>query len=208
MSLCPLINGFMKILVASLGSSSFKYRLFDMADERVLARRRPSYPAPARSRLLIESGRRPRGDDGQQARDHAAAVRLLSAATLRPKSLALLLKDPSELAAIGFKAVHAKDVTRRAAGGRQGAVGDGEKMRRRCPGPQPAVHRDMPRLLSRGLPEIPLIAAFETGFHESIAPAWNGCTRSRWSGRRSTASGAGAFTASHRAIAGRATGRC
>ena len=28
----------MKILVANLGSTSFKYRLFDMADERVLAR--------------------------------------------------------------------------------------------------------------------------------------------------------------------------
>ena len=28
----------MKILVANLGSTSFKYRLFDMADERLLAR--------------------------------------------------------------------------------------------------------------------------------------------------------------------------
>ena len=28
----------MKILVANLGSTSFKYRLFDMADERQLAR--------------------------------------------------------------------------------------------------------------------------------------------------------------------------
>ncbi len=28
----------MKILVANLGSTSFKYRLFDMADEKLLAR--------------------------------------------------------------------------------------------------------------------------------------------------------------------------
>ena len=28
----------MKILVANLGSTSFKYRLFDMTDERLLAR--------------------------------------------------------------------------------------------------------------------------------------------------------------------------
>ena len=28
----------MKILVANLGSTSFKYRLFDMADERQMAR--------------------------------------------------------------------------------------------------------------------------------------------------------------------------
>ena len=28
----------MKILVANLGSTSFKYRLYDMADERLLAR--------------------------------------------------------------------------------------------------------------------------------------------------------------------------
>ena len=47
----------MKILVANLGSTSFKYRLFDMADERVLARggvERIGSPAVA----LLRRGRR------------------------------------------------------------------------------------------------------------------------------------------------------
>ena len=49
------------------------------------------------------------------------------------------------------------------------------------------------RLLAKELPEIPLVAAFETGFHETIAPAHRlYAVPLEWA--RSTASSAGAFT--------------
>ena len=46
----------MKILVANLGSTSFKYRLFDMADERVLARGGVERIGSRESHCFVESG--------------------------------------------------------------------------------------------------------------------------------------------------------
>src|SRR5438876_1239226 len=45
----------MKILVANLGSTSFKYRLFDMTDERVLARGGVERIGAERSRCYVEA---------------------------------------------------------------------------------------------------------------------------------------------------------
>ncbi len=156
----------MKILVANLGSTSFKYRLFDMADERVLARGGVERIGSAQSRCFVESGGA-REESTVEARDHAAAVRLCLPPRPHPKRHCL--KDPSELAAIGFKAVHAKDVTgvQRVDDKVLSAM---EEYADVAPAHNPPYIATM-RLLSRELPEIPLIAAFETGFHESIAPA-------------------------------------
>ena len=57
----------MKILVANLGSTSFKYRLFDMADERVLARGGVERIGSAAVALLRRGRRRPRGSDRRGA---------------------------------------------------------------------------------------------------------------------------------------------
>ena len=46
----------MKILVANLGSTSFKYRLFDMAGEHVIARGGVERIGAAQSRCFIEAG--------------------------------------------------------------------------------------------------------------------------------------------------------
>src|SRR5262245_19199455 len=98
----------MKILVANLGSTSFKYRLFDMADERVLARGGVERIGSDQSRCFVEAGGK-REEAVLAAPDHAVAVKLC----LRQLSDPQLgcLKDPSELAAIGFKAVHAQAMT-------------------------------------------------------------------------------------------------
>src|SRR5438046_799572 len=98
----------MKILVANLGSTSFKYRLFDMADERVLARGGVERIGSPQARCFVESGGG-REEAVVEARDHAAAVRLCLQQLADPKRRCL--EDPSELAAIGFKAVHARGVT-------------------------------------------------------------------------------------------------
>src|SRR5947209_7921472 len=98
----------MKLLVANLGSTSFKYRLFDMTDERVLARGGVERIGSALSRCFVESGGG-REEAAVEARDHAAAVRLCLGQLADPKRGCL--ESPSELAAIGFKAVHAKGVT-------------------------------------------------------------------------------------------------
>ena len=157
----------MKILVANLGSTSFKYRLFDMAaGEKLLARGGVERIGAAESKAFVEAGG-VREDFTVAAKDHAVAVRLCLSQLSDPKRACL--KDPSELAAIGFKAVHAQNVT-----GVQSVdervLKAMEAYRDVAPAHNPPYIAAM-RLLSKELPEIPLVAAFETGFHETIPAA-------------------------------------
>jgi acetate kinase len=156
----------MKILVANLGSTSFKYRLFDMADERLLARGGVERIGSERSRCYVEAGKIS-AEAFMTAPDHAAAVRVCLNQLSDPKLRCL--KGASELAAIGFKAVHAKDLTgvHRVDDRVLSAM---EAYADVAPAHNPPYVKAM-RLVAKELPEIPLVAAFETGFHESIAPA-------------------------------------
>jgi acetate kinase len=156
----------MKILVANLGSTSFKYRLFDMTGERVLARGGVERIGSHQSRSFIEANDE-REETTVEARDHAAAVRLCLRQLADPKRRCL--ENAAELAAIGFKAVHAKGVTgvRRVDDNVLSAM---EEFADVAPAHNPPYVAAM-RLLAKELPEIPLVAAFETGFHETISPA-------------------------------------
>jgi acetate kinase len=156
-----------KILVANLGSTSFKYRLFDMdAGEKVLARGGVERIGSPESRAFVEAGGQ-RDEMTVVAKDHAAAVGLCLEQLSDPKRACL--RDPSELSAIGFKAVHAQGVS--------GVQVVDERVLQAmeayadvAPAHNPPYTTAM-RLLRRELPHIPLVAAFETGFHESIVPA-------------------------------------
>src|SRR5579884_455904 len=156
----------MKILVANLGSTSFKYRLFDMTTEAVLARGGIERIGSSQSPCFVESGGQ-REEAIVEARDHAAAVRLCLEQLADPKRRCL--RDPSELAAIGFKAVHAQ--------GLSGVQRVDERVLAAmeayadvAPAHNPPYVKAM-RLLATELPELPLVAAFETGFHQDIPPA-------------------------------------
>ncbi len=153
----------MKILVANLGSTSFKYRLFDMNDERQLARGGVERIGASESACFVEIGGQ-RRELKAAVPDHAVAVRQCLAQLTDPETGCL--EEASEVAAIGFKAVH---------GGRFSGVqrvrpellAAMEEMNQVAPAHNPPYITAM-RLLSEKLPEIPLIAAFETGFHQSI----------------------------------------
>jgi acetate kinase len=96
--------------------------------------------------------------------DHAAAVRRCLAQLTDPQ--AGCLKDAGEVAAIGFKAVHGGRVSgvQRVTPAVLEAM---EEMALVAPAHNPPYITAM-RLLREKLPEIPLIAAFETGFHQTI----------------------------------------
>jgi acetate kinase len=153
----------MKVLIANLGSTSFKYRLFDMRDERQLARGGTERIGSAESRSFVEIGG-VRSEVVAPVPDHAVAVRRCLEQLTDPERGCL--KDASEVAAIGFKAVH---------GGRYSGVqivtadvlAAMEEMNAVAPAHNPPYVTAM-RLLSEKLPDIPLVAAFETGFHESM----------------------------------------
>ena len=153
----------MKILVANLGSTSFKYRLFDMADERQLARGGVERIGSAESPCFVEiAGKR----QEQKARvpDHAVAVRQCLAQLTDPATGCL--QSEAEVAAIGFKAVHGGRIS-----GVQRVTPDVlaamEEMSLVAPAHNPPYIKAM-RLLAEKLPDLPLVAAFETGFHATI----------------------------------------
>src|SRR5487761_149815 len=153
----------MKILVANLGSTSFKYRLFDMDGERRLARGGTERIGSAESRSFVEVGGR-RHELLSAVPDHAVAVRRCLDQLTDP--VHDCLQHASEVAAIGFKAVHggAFSGVQRVTPGVLAAM---EAMNEVAPAHNPPYIAAM-RLLSEKLPEIPLVAAFETGFHQTI----------------------------------------
>jgi acetate kinase len=153
----------MKILVANLGSTSFKYRLYDMADERCLARGGVERIGSPESPCKVEIGDK-RVELKAHVPDHAAAVRQCLAQLTDPATGCL--KDAGEVAAIGFKAVHGGRISgvQRVTGDVLGAM---EEMSLVAPAHNPPYIKAM-RLLSEKLPHIPLVAAFETGFHATI----------------------------------------
>ena len=153
----------MKVLVANLGSTSFKYRLFDMDNERQMARGGIERIGSASSDCFVEIGDR-REQLTTEAPDHAVAVKLcLQQLT---DSETGCLEDVSEVAAIGFKAVHGGRVS-----GLQRVDDDlleaMKEMSQVAPAHNPPYIAAM-RLLAEKLPEMPLIAAFETGFHQTV----------------------------------------
>jgi acetate kinase len=153
----------MKVLVANLGSTSFKYRLFDMRDERQLARGGTERIGSPNSKSFVEIDGN-RQETAVPVPDHAEAVKRCLSQLTDPQHGCI--QDAAEVAAIGFKAVH---------GGRYSGVqlvtdellAAMEEMADVAPAHNPPYTTAM-RLLKEKLPQIPLVAAFETGFHQSI----------------------------------------
>lgn len=153
----------MYVLVANLGSTSFKYRLYDMDGERQLARGGIERIGAGEGRSFVEIAGN-RREQTSHVPDHAAAVRLCLDQLTDPD--AGCLDDPSQVSAIGFKAVHGGGTSgvRRVTDELLAAM---ESMAQVAPAHNPPYTRAM-RLLAERLPDIPLVAAFETGFHATI----------------------------------------
>ncbi|MCX7422936.1 MAG: acetate/propionate family kinase [Planctomycetia bacterium] len=155
----------MKVLVANLGSTSFKYRLFDMSDESQLARGGIDRIGQPASACFVEIGGR-REETTLPVSDHAAAVRMcLDQLTHAEYGC---LKSVSEVAAIGFKAVFAGNLS----GVRivdDALLAKMEDLADIAPAHNPMYAKAM-RQLRSAFPEIPLVAALETAFHETIPP--------------------------------------
>jgi acetate kinase len=145
----------MIVLVANIGSTSFKFRLFDMNGERELAR--GGVDRIGRDDAAVKVGTA--SWTGPIA-DHGAAI---------DKCLGLL-PDPSvKLDAIGFKAVHGGPIS--------GAVRVTDEVIATmteffdvAPAHNPPYVAAM-KAFARRLPAVPQVAAFETAFHQTIPAA-------------------------------------
>ena len=152
----------MIVLVANLGSTSFKYKLFDMtAGERVLAEGAADrIGLPESAWTFIPTGQARRSGNAVLA-DHGAAIEL----HLHELVQAGVIEKMEDVQAIGFKAVH---------GGELEVVQVDEQVLKVmqqfadvAPAHNPPYIAAM-RAFARRLPDIPQVAAFETAFHQSI----------------------------------------
>ena len=162
----------MKILVANLGSTSFKFKLYDLDGEKQLARGAIDRIGGESSVVSIQIGESE--GEGPAAvestatiADHAVAVGICLDALVDPDTGCL--SGVEDVAAIGFKAVFAAELS----GVR--LVDDAllermESLSDVAPAHNPPYVAAM-RQLTTAFPGIPLVAALETGFHETIPAA-------------------------------------
>ncbi|MFN6105811.1 MAG: acetate/propionate family kinase [Planctomycetaceae bacterium] len=156
----------MKILVANLGSTSFKYRLFDLPSETQLARGGIDRIGQSASACFVEIGTA-REESTLPVSDHAAAVKICLDALTNPKTGCL--KSAAEVSAIGFKAVFAGKLS----GVRivdDALLAKMEELADIAPAHNPMYAKAM-RQLRSAFPQIPLVAALETAFHDTIPEA-------------------------------------
>lgn len=156
----------MKVLVANLGSTSFKYRLFDMTNETQLARGGIERIGAPSSRVFVEIGGQSHEMEMAVPNHGVAVDACITQLTDHDHGC---IASPNEIHAIGFKAVH---------GGRlQGVFRIDENvlaaMEEVCsvaPAHNPPYIAAM-RQLASAASDIPMFAAFETDFHRTIPEA-------------------------------------
>lgn len=153
----------MKVLVANLGSTSFKYRLFDLSNETQLARGGIDRIGQPESFCFVEIGGQ-RSERNQSVPDHAKAVGICLEQLTDPQHGCLA--SVAEVSGIGFKAVFAGSLS----GVRivdETLLQKMDALSDIAPAHNPPYVRAM-RQLREAFPQIPLVAALETGFHETI----------------------------------------
>jgi acetate kinase len=150
-----------KVLVANIGTTSFKFRLYEMPGEQLLAKGGAERIGGPESPWKMEiAGQTPTAGATRFA-DHEAAIKHMEVAMLAGG-----LPGFGELAAVGFKPVMAKDIS-----GTQvldePVLKAMEALYTLFPAHNPPYVKAA-RLFRRLYPEVPCIGTFETAFYDNL----------------------------------------
>ncbi len=154
----------MKILVVNVGSTSLKFRLFQMEDESVVAVGRVERVGSPSSPLSYQLGESPKQERDIRAPDHRAAIEQVLEILTDPA--AEVLTSLEELDAIGFKPVHAKGIA-------DSVVVTDEVIQAMedyiflAPAHNPPYIEAF-RIFQQLLPDKTLVGVFEAAFHKTI----------------------------------------
>jgi acetate kinase len=145
-----------KILIANIGSTSFKFRLIEMPSERVLAKGGVERIGSAESPWKAQMGAAPEQQGTAALPDHGAAIALVEK----------LLGGFADLAAVGFKPVMARGIS-----GTQlldeGVLRAMEEINTLLPAHNPPYVAAV-RSFHRSHPDLPCIGTFETAFYDDV----------------------------------------
>ena len=154
----------MKILVVNVGSTSLKFRLFQMEDESVAAVGKVERVGSPSSPLSYQLGDGPKQERDIRAPDHRAAIEQVLEILTDPA--AEVLTSLEELDAIGFKPVHAKGIA-------DSVVVTDEVIQAMedyiflAPAHNPPYIEAF-RIFRQLLPDKTLVGVFEAAFHKTI----------------------------------------
>ena len=151
----------MKILIANPGSTSYKCKLYDMSDETILFQAAVERIGDKNSRISWSFKNSDTISEDVEIPDYSSAVNHTLQAMIRKYGL-------EDVAAVGFKTVHAKKVT----GCQELTVDVLNAMKAYAPlvPVHTAVYLTAIEAFEKNLPDTPRIGLFETHFHQSIPP--------------------------------------
>lgn len=154
----------MKILVCNIGSTSFKFKLYAMDDEHVLARGGCERIGGDGSTWWVTFDSGLEAGATEPLPDHAAAIEAcLKVLTAGANGC---LRSLDELTAIGYKAVHGGSIAEPVKID-NAVMAEMERFNDVAPAHNPAYIAAM-KTFAAALPDTPQVAAFETGFHQTI----------------------------------------
>jgi acetate kinase len=154
----------MIVLVVNCGSSSIKYQLFDMPEQRVIAKGMVDRIGNEGSALIYEH-------DGEKTTveqtipDHDAGVELILKALVDPNSG--VIKDINEIKSVGHRVVHGGEAFTGSVKINDEVIASIEKVADLAPLHNPPNLTGI-RAAQHAMPDVPQIACFDTAFHTSI----------------------------------------
>jgi acetate kinase len=157
----------MKILVINSGSSSIKYRLFDMTAKTVLASGVIEQIGEAQSRLTHHTrntiGEMEEIINSESVADHQQGFQLIG--TVMGESGAL--QDTAELAGIGHRVVHGGEEFKQPTLIDENVIDTIRRLSPLAPLHNPANLLGI-EVAMQSAPQVPQVAVFDTAFHQSI----------------------------------------
>jgi acetate kinase len=157
----------MKILVINSGSSSIKYRLFDMTDKTVLASGVLEQIGEAQSRFTHQT-RNAQGAMHEIVKtdavaDHQAGFQLIGAVLSESGAV----KDPNALCGIGHRVVHGGEKFKEPTLINDKVIQTIRRLSPLAPLHNPANLTGI-EVAMQNAPDVPQVAVFDTAFHQSI----------------------------------------
>jgi acetate kinase len=157
----------MKVLVINSGSSSIKYRLFDMTEKTVLATGVMEQIGETESRLTHHT-RNSQGEmeeivNSEPVADHQAGFQLIGAALNESGAL----RDTQELSGIGHRVVHGGEEFKQPTLINKKVIDTIRRLSPLAPLHNPANLLGI-EVAMQSAPQVPQIAVFDTAFHQSI----------------------------------------
>ena len=157
----------MKVLVINSGSSSIKYRLFDMTEKTVLATGVMEQIGETESRLTHHT-RNSQGEmeeivNSEPVADHQAGFQLIGAALNESGAL----QDTQELSGIGHRVVHGGEEFKQPTLINKKVIDTIRRLSPLAPLHNPANLLGI-EVAMQSAPQVPQIAVFDTAFHQSI----------------------------------------